>query len=129
MKKLLLLIFSAVCLASCTLKETISNVFNPSSQNNYDDDPVTTITTDTGSNSYDKEIQEENVEIPSEYDGTNLESISVGGKYYYSGTVSKIDITKKDIEVYLFFDGVTIECDTGIAVGSKNIACHLVLMR
>ena len=128
MKKLLLLIFSAVCLASCTLKETISNVFNPSSQNNYDDDPVTTITTDTGSNSYDKEIQEENVEIPSEYDGTNLESISVGGKYYYSGTVSKIDITKKDIEVYLFFDGVTIECDTGIAVGSKNIACHLVLM-
>ena len=129
MKKLLLLVFSAVCLASCSLKETISNAFSPSSTNNFDLDPVTEITTDSSnSTSYDKELGDESVDVPSEYNGSNPETISAGGKYYYSGTVSKIDITKKDIEVYLFFDGVTIESTTGIALGSKNITCHLVLL-
>lgn len=128
MKPKLLFLLPILCLASCSLKETIENVFSPSSTNNYDTDPVTTITTDTSSTSYDKEFDENPIEIPSKYDGTNLETISTSGKYYYSGTVSKIDITKKDLDVKLFFDGVTIECDTGIAVGSKNITCNIVLL-
>ena len=127
MKKMLLLIFSATCLASCSLKETISNVFNPSSTNNYDTDPVTTITTDTSSTSYDKEIAEETVETPTEFTGTNTTSITAGGYYSFEGEVGAIDI-KKNLEVYLFFNGVTINSDSGIAIGSaKDCKVHIVL--
>ena len=59
--KPLLFLIPAACLASCSLKQVIENVFTPSSVNNYDTDPVETITNDTSSTSYDKDIEEEEV--------------------------------------------------------------------
>ena len=128
MKKLILLVLSTVCLASCSLKETISNVFSPSKENNYDDVSVTPITEDTSSTSYDKEVEEENVETPTEYTATNATTISASGDYYFEGTVNPINITKKDLVVYLFFNGVTVTSDAGIALASeKQIELHIVL--
>ena len=126
--KLLLLLLPAACLASCSLKKTIEDIFSPSSTNNFDVDPVESITNDTSSTTYDeKEIEEENVEIPSEYAGENTSSITSSGNYYFKGQVDAIDI-KKETEVYLFFNGVTINSNTGIAIGSgKDCIVHIVL--
>ena len=127
MKKLLLLVFSAVCLASCSLKEAISNVFTPSSVNNYDVDPVTEIKTDTSSTDYDKELEEEEIQTPEEYTGENLTAITSGGEYYFEGDVDAINI-KKGLTVYLFFNGVTINSNAGIAIESgKDCKVYIVL--
>ena len=127
--KLSLLLFAAACVTSCKVSvKDIINAFTPSSQNNFDLDPTTDITEDTSNTDYDKEIEEEQVEVPKEYDGENVETISASGKYHFSGEAKPITITKKDLEVYLFFDGVTISSNQGIAVASdKKITCYIVL--
>ena len=127
MKKILLLVFSAVCLASCSLKEVISNVFSPSSTNNFDLDPVTEIKTDTSSTDYDKELDDEEIETPDSFDGENKTAITDSGDYYFEGEVGAIDI-KKNLEVYLFFNGVTINSDAGVALASgKDSKVYIVL--
>ena len=125
--KLLLLASIISCLSSCSLKQVVENVFNPSKTNNYDDDPITEITTDTSSNEYDKEIEEEVIETPEDYAGENVTSITDAGNYYFEGEVGAISI-KKNLEVYLFFNGVTINSDAGIAIEGKDSSkIHIVL--
>ena len=129
MKKQRLLLLASIisCLSSCSLKQVVENVFNPSKTNNYDDDPITEITTDTNSNEYDKEIEEEVIETPEDYAGENITSITEAGNYYFEGEVGAISI-KKNLEVYLFFNGVTINCDAGIAIEGKDSSkIHIVL--
>lgn len=125
--RLLLLATIVACLSSCSLKQVVEDVFNPSKTNNYDDDPITEITTDTSSNEYDKEIEEEVVETPDDYTGENTTSISEAGNYYFEGEVGAISV-KKNLEVYLFFNGVTINSDSGIAIEGKDSSIiHIVL--
>ena len=125
--KPLLFLISTVCLASCSLKQVIENVFTPSSANNYDSDPVETIKTDTSSTSYDKELEEEVVEVPEDFTGENTTAITTEGKYSFEGEIGPIDI-KKGIEVYLFFNGITINNDAGVAISSvKDSKVHIVL--
>ena len=127
MKKLALLVLSAVCLASCSLKEAISNVFSPSGTNNFDVDPVTEIKTDTSSTDYDKELEEEIIETPETFDGENTTSITANGEYSFEGEVDAINI-KKNLTVYLFFNGVTINSETGIAIeAGKDTKVYIVL--
>ena len=129
MKKTRLLLLASIisCLSSCSLKQVVENVFNPSKTNNYDDDPITEITTDTSSNEYDKEIEEEAIETPENYAGENITSITEAGNYYFEGEVGAINI-KKNLEVYLFFNGVTINSDAGIAIEGKDSSkIHIVL--
>ena len=127
MKKMLLLILSATCLASCSLKETISNVFSPSSTNNYDTDPVTTITTDTSSTSYDeKEVVDENV-APENIIEENATSITQSGNYYFTGEINPITV-KKNLEVFLFFDGVTMTTQSSKAIDGKDgTKVHIIM--
>ena len=125
--KPLLFLIPAACLASCSLKQVIENVFTPSSANNYDTDPVETIKTDTSSTSYDKELEEEVVEVPEDFTGENTTAITTDGNYSFEGEIGPIDI-KKGIEVYLFFNSVTINNDAGVAISSgKDSKVHIVL--
>lgn len=125
--KLLLLLLPAACLASCSVKQVIEDMFAPSTTNNYDSDPVVEIETDTSSTEYDKEIEEEKVETPDEYTGENVTSITTSGNYSFEGEINAIDI-KKNLEVYLFFNGVTINSTSGIALGTgKDCKVHIVL--
>ena len=125
--KPLLFLIPAACLASCSLKQVIENVFTPSSVNNYDTDPVETITNDTSSTSYDKDIEEEEVVTPENYDGENTTSITGEGNYYFQGEIAPITI-KKNLEVYLFFDGVTISSDSAKAIDGKDgTKVHIVI--
>ena len=125
--KPLLFLIPAACLASCSLKQVIENVFTPSSVNNYDTDPVETITNDTSSTSYDKNIEEEEVVTPENYDGENTTSITGGRNYYFQGEIAPITI-KKNLEVYLFFDGVTISSDSAKAIDGKDgTKVHIVI--
>lgn len=127
MKKLLLLVFSTALLASCSLKEAISNVFNPSSSNNFDVDPVSEIKTDTSSTDYDKELEEEQIEAPETFTGENTTSITANGEYSFEGEVGAVNI-KKNLTAYLFFNGVTINSDTGIAIeAGKDSKVYIVL--
>ena len=125
--RLLLLATFVACLSSCSLKSIVEDVFNPSKTNNYDDDPISEITTDTSANEYDKEIEEEVVETPENYTAENNSSITDSGNYYFEGEVSPISI-KKNLEVYLFFNGVTINSADGIAIEAKDgTIVHIVL--
>lgn len=125
--KPLLFLIPAACLASCSLKQVIENVFTPSSVNNYDTDPVETITNDTSSTSYDKDIEEEEVVTPENYDGENITSITGEGNYYFQGEIAPITI-KKNLEVYLFFDGATISSDSAKAIDGKDgTKVHIVI--
>ena len=125
--RLLLLTIFIACLSSCSLKQIVEDVFNPSKTNNYDVDPTTEITTDTSSNDYDKVIEEEVVETPNEFTGENITTITESGNYHFQGEVAPITIKKK-LEVYLFFDGVTIQSDTGKAIdGKTETKVHIVL--
>ena len=130
LQKLSLLIFSAVCLASCSLnwKNIISVEDAQSSENNFDLDPTTDITNDTSSNDYDqKEIDDTEIEVPDQFDGTNVSAINESGDYSFSGEINPIEI-KNGKEVNLFFDGVTINTSTAVALASgKNSKVNIIL--
>lgn len=101
------------------------------SETNLDIDPDTVITEDSAPNAFDeREINEENVEVPTEYDSFSDGVISKAGKYYLKGDYASISITaSKGTELYIFMDGVNISSNTGIAFGSsKQVKLHLVLL-
>ena len=101
------------------------------SENNYDSDPISQITSDGEDNDYDSSYsKEEEVVPPEEYDAFTNNKISAAGKYYLKGEYPIIEISAaKDSVVYIFMDGATIDCNTGIAFGSsKAITLYLVLL-
>lgn len=137
MKKILavLILFFSLFLTGCNLNITTkSNVTNDTSAlvNNYDTDNTNVITEDScDDNTYDeKEIKEEVIEVPTEYDSFENYTITESGSYYLSGEYSSISITAaKGSEVYVYLDGVTINSTEGIAFSStKNITLHVVLL-
>lgn len=137
MKKILtvLILFFSLFLTGCNLNITTkSNVTNDTSAlvNNYDTDNTNVITEDSSDdNTYDeKEIKEEVIEVPTEYDLFENYTITESGSYYLSGEYSSISITaQKGSEVYVYLDGVTINSTEGIALSStKNITLHVVLL-
>ncbi len=138
MKKILtvLILFFSLFLVGCNSSVTQSKntVTNDSSAlvSNYDTDNINDITVDNSEeNTFDeKEIKEEVVEVPTEYDSFEDYTITESGSYYLSGEYSSISITAaKGSEVYLYLDGVTINSTEGIALSSsKNITLHVILL-
>jgi hypothetical protein len=124
-KSLLLLPLSVLALTSC------GKTVNIKDDQNYDVDPISSITDDGGVNDFDSmSVEEENVEVPSEYDSFTDNTIADEGKYYLKGEYPKISITAaKNKVVYVFLDGVTISSSEGIAFGSDNkITLYVVLL-
>lgn len=124
-KALLLLPLSALALVGC------SKTVNIKEDQNYDVDPISEITDDGSVNDFDSmSTEEENVEVPSEYDSFTDNTIAAEGKYYLQGTYSAISITaSKNSTVYVFLDGANISSSEGIAFGSVNkITLYLVLL-
>ena len=108
-----------------------SNQSSFNSENNYDSDPVSEITSDEGSMPYDGyTVDEDNIEVPTSFDSFVDNEIKTAGKYYLKGDYPFISITAaKDSEVFIFMDGANINSNTGIAFGSsKAILLHLVLL-
>ncbi len=122
----------AFLLAGCNLNTTNTGNTNVDNISEFttDDDPVKEVSDGGTTNDYDSEtFTEEEVETPSEYNGTNAETISEAGNYYFTGEVNPINITaSKNSVVYLFFNGVTINNDEGIALASENkVVVYIVL--
>ena len=104
---------------------------NIKNDQNYDTDPISDVTDDGTPNDFDDDHdKDDDVETPSEYDGVNVSTIAAAGKYYLQGNFDKVSITaSKGSVVYVYLDGVSINCNTGIAFGSeKNITLYLVLL-
>ena len=128
-KKAFIPLLSIIALASCT-GNTNSNVIINSDQN-YDSDQISEIVSSGEENSYDSEpIEEDPVEVPSEYDTFSDGTITAEGKYYLKGNYDGISITaSKGSVIYVFMDGATINSNAGIAFGSsKAITLYLVLL-
>ena len=134
MKKKLLFIPLAVTflLAACSLNAhgeentTVDNISEFTTEN----DPVKEVSDGGTTNEYDETpFVEETITTPEEYKATNVETISEAGNYSFSGEVNPINITaKKNSVIYLFFNGVTINNDAGIALASENkVVVYLVL--
>jgi len=148
MKKTNLLVIGLSALAITGCKSIVENfdIFNFLSENNYDVDPVTSITEDNSSpNSYNSIIdntsiqdifnseEEETPDKPDDETIFNAEEGEIkqdGGSYYLKGEYKDLMITaKKGTELYVYLDGVTITSTKGIAFGSeKQITLHLILM-
>ena len=124
--KLCFSILAMISMVACSNKASIDF-----SENNYDSDPISQITSSGEDNDYDSSYsKEEDVVVPEEYDTFSDNTITAAGKYYLKGEYPSISITAaKDSEVYVFMDGATINCSTGIAFGSsKAIKFYLVLL-
>ncbi len=127
-KKLILLLSASFLIAGCNLASTDVSIKDDI---NYDTDVTDDVIDDGEDNEFDEtEVVEEEIETPSEYDSFTDNTITAAGKYYLKGTYPKIWIdAKKDTEIYIFLDGVSIECNEGIAFGSnKAITLHLVVL-
>ena len=111
-------------LASCGGGNTIHD------DNNHDDDITDDVTTDGEDNSFDELVtHDEEVEIPETYKEYVSGAITEAGNYYLKGDYDTVDITTKNIEVFIFLDGVNITSSTSYAFGSsKAITLHLVLL-
>ena len=127
---------ASMLLAACSINlkddvnDTTNNTVVDLSDFSTDGDPVKVIEDGGTTNEYDDDsFVETPVDTPNEYTGTNVETISTAGNYYFTGEVSPINITaKKNSVVYLFFNGVTINNNEGIALASENkIVVYLVL--
>lgn len=133
-KTLLLVLASSLSMSACSFTNKSSSsdgTVNISSDRNYDNDASSNIISGDSENDFDDvEIPEENVETPDEYDSFSDGTIANAGKYYLKGEYSSISITaSKNSELYIFLDGVSINCTTGIAFGSsKAIKLHLVIL-
>lgn len=128
-KKAFIPLLAIIALASCT-GNTNSNVIINSDQN-YDSDQISEIVSSGEENSYDSEpVEEDPVEVPSEYDTFTDGIINAEGKYYLKGNYDGISITaSKGSVIYVFMDGATINSNAGIAFGSsKAITLYLVLL-
>ena len=132
MKKINLLstLVASLLLAGCQLNQ--SSQVNIKSDNNYDVDKSTTIVDSNSVNDYDSQSKETetDVEVPESFDELEDNTIAEAGNYELSGDYSSVNITaKKNSEVYVFLNGVNINCTTGVAFGSDNkITLHLVLL-
>ena len=132
-KKVLFLGLAATLLIGCSTNKNNNN--NASTDNNSsfntDDDPISIISDGGTPNEYDDDpFVEDEIAIPSEYDGNNVTEIANPGKYYLSGELNPINITaSKNKVVYLFLDGVSISSNEGIALASENkITLYIVLL-
>ena len=128
-------LLAALALTGCSLfksnKNNSSSYGSIISENNYDNDPISSITSSGSENGYDGDLPTEDpVEIPEEYDSFTGTEIKNAGKYYLKGDYEKIEITaKKESVVYIFMDGATIYSETGVAFSSsKAITLYLVLL-
>ena len=133
--KIIFPLLAALALTGCSLfksnKNSSSSYGSIISENNYDNDPVNPITSSGDANGYDGDIPSEDpIEAPDEYDSFTGTEIKNAGKYYLKGEYDKIEITaSKNSVVYIFLDGVNINCTTGVAFGSsKSITLYLVLL-
>ena len=97
---------------------------------NHDVDPSGQASDSGSQNSFDEDdsFNEETIETPETFDGSNVTEISSAGDYYFSGECAPVNISKKDIEVRIFLDGASFSSNEGIAFGSsKAITLYLVL--
>ena len=135
--RLLFPLFIAPLLTGCFLTDLLNkNSSVTTEDNNYVDsgnhdvDPTGQASDSGSQNSYDEEesFNEETINTPETFDGTNVTEITSAGNYYFSGECAPISITKKDIEVYIFLNGASFTSNEGIAFGSsKAITLYLVL--
>ena len=132
-KAFLFLAIASLLLIGCNKKS--SNNSNTNTENNSsfttDDDPTSDVSDGGTPNEYDSEsFTEEDVDVPTEFDGSNVTNISNAGKYYLSGEFGPVSITaKKNSVVYLFLDGASISSSEGIALGSENkITLFIILL-
>ena len=135
--RIILPLLVTLSLSSCSLfkKKSSTSSSNSggaiSSETNYDSDPINPITSSGDPNDYDDDFPTEDpIETPEEYDSFSGTTISNPGKYYLKGEYDKIEITAaKNSVVYIFLDGININCKTGIAFGSsKAITLYLVVL-
>ena len=133
--KIIFPLLAALALTGCNLfkKNNSSSTSNDgaiSSEINYDNDPINPITSSGDANGYDDHPSDDPVDVPEEYDSFTGTEIKNAGKYYLKGEYDKIEITaSKNSVVYIFLDGVNINCTTGVAFGSsKSITLYLVLL-
>ena len=137
MKKRLLFIPLAVSmmLAACSLNwkeetNTNDNVVVDLSEFSTEGDPVKEVSDGGTTNDYDADaFEEQAITVPESFAGTNTEEIADAGNYSFSGEVNPINITAvKNSVIYLFFNGVTINSNVGIALASKNkVTVYLVI--
>ena len=115
-----------LCLGCNQKKNTISI----NSENNYDSDQISEITSNGSSNSYDGASKDSGVSVPTSFTPASSTTISEAGNYQFSGDINSISITApKGSTVYVYLDGVNISSTTGIAFGSSNaIELYLVLL-
>ena len=115
-----------LCLGCNQKKSTISI----NSENNYDSDQISEITSNGSSNSYDGASKDSEVSVPTSFIPASSTTISEAGNYQFSGDINPISITApKGSKVYVYLDGVNISSTTGIAFGSSNaIELYLVLL-
>ena len=129
------LILIPLLLSSCgTTKRRVKR--NSSAE--HDSDPITSITDDeTSQTAEDQEHQqtiddEQSHVVPTEDERETVEGteISTAGNYTLKGNYEKIWISAaKNSVIYIYLDGVSIDCSSGIAFGSdKAITLHLVLI-
>ena len=111
-KSLLLLPLSVLALTSC------GKTVNIKDDQNYDVDPTSSITDDGGENDFDSmSVEEENVEVPSEYDSFSDNTIADEGKYYLKGGVVIVEGPGSgngslDAEKVYFQGGIVFACST-----------------
>ena len=109
-----------------TVNTNVENISEFTTEN----DPVKEVSDGGTTNDYDEgAFVEQEVEEPETYTAENVETISEAGNYSFSGEISPIKITaKKNSIIYLFFNGVTISNNEGIALSSENkVVVYLVL--
>ena len=109
-----------------TVNTNVENISEFTTEN----DPVKEVSDGGTTNDYDEgAFVEQEVEEPETYTAENVETISEAGNYSFSGEISPIKITaKKNSVIYLFFNGVTISNNEGIALSSENkVVVYLVL--
>ena len=125
--KLLCLAASAILLMGCSTSSKVSI----NSDNNYDSDPISNITSSGEENDYDSQYTESSeIEVPEEFDDVEEGIIPAAGNYYLEGDYSKISITaSKGSVIYIYLNGINVSSSEGIAFGSeKQVTLYLVLL-
>lgn len=135
-KKSFIPLILPLLLAGCST--TTTRKVKRNSKAEHDSDPISEITSnETVVTSEDSEHQqiidsEQHIVVPEEEGRETLEGteINAAGSYTLKGNYDKVLITSaKNSEIYIYLDGATINCSTGVAFGSsKAIVLHLVII-
>ena len=121
MKKRLFPILVSLTTLLCLGCNQKKNTISINSENNYDSDQISEITSNGSSNSYDGASKDSGVSVPTSFTPASSTTISEAGNYQFSGDINPISITApKGSTVYVYLDGVNISSTTGIAFGSSN---------